>query len=351
MRKILRPLFFVGADLRCGGNFDRTICRQELGLRTGMVFDHRLHQQRVPDPRDAAFLALRSADFLDLRTQEVEPFGIVGDQLRSAVFVVALLLLSWLGSIEAGAQVPPGGTIVLGEQSPLGYLDSGNANLLPAQGPYMLAQAGIIQSLSFWVVTPAGQLLLGLYDAGPNKDCRGGNLIGQTNAFKPTQKSWNTHPVVSKVSVPVGWYCLAYLASDNGLSFRKGYNGVPEVNYPWDFSQGLPSQFAANPSGGDGAHWMFYASLIAGSAAQPVISFDPPSPSIAATAVTGDLVAKVNVTMSDGSAFSGSLAFGSPYTDDNGTFTLSGNQILVASAAKLSAEGGSTQNITVVATQ
>jgi hypothetical protein len=266
--------------------------------------------------------------------------------------VAAGAFIASCGILEGFAQtVPPGGTITLGEPNRLGYLDSGNGNLLASQGPYMLAQAGIIQSLSFWVVQSAGELLLGLYDAGPNRDCRGGALIAGTDAFTPTAHAWNTKPVTSKATVMPGSYCLAYLASDNGLSFRKGYGDVPEVNYPWDFSQGLPAQFAANPSGGDGAHWSFYASLIAGAAAQPVISFDPPNPAIAAGAMTGDAVASVNVTMSDGSPFTGSLAFGPPYADDSGTFALAGNQIVVANAAALFADGGTTQNVTVVATQ
>ena len=229
------------------------------------------------------------------------------------VIAAALLLVSW-GSGEALAQVPPGGTMILGEKNHLGYLDKGNANLLLAQGPSR--QLG---------------------------DCCSGSMVRV-----PTG---NTQRVLVKATVPICWYCLAYLPSDNKLSFRKGYGDVPEVNYPLDFNVGLPATFAANPCCGDGGHWMFYASLIAGSTPQIVISFDPPNPTIASGASNGDPVATVTASWSDGSPFAGSLAFGSPYADDNGTFALTGNQIAVANAAALVAEGGTTQQVTVVATQ
>src|SRR5215467_795863 len=98
------------------------------------------------------------------------------------------------------AQVPPGGTIVLGEPNRLGAFDKGNANLLASQGPYALAQPAFVQSLSFWVDNAAGKLLLGLYDAGPNHDCRGGALLAETNAFIPTGQTWNTQPVTVKAN-------------------------------------------------------------------------------------------------------------------------------------------------------
>ena len=73
---------------------------------------------------------------------------------------------------DAFAAVP----IQLGETQSLGYFDNGNANLLPVQGPYNLNTTAVLQSLSFWVGHAAGELYLGIYDSGPNNDCRGGRL-------------------------------------------------------------------------------------------------------------------------------------------------------------------------------
>jgi hypothetical protein len=47
---------------------------------------------------------------------------------------------------------------------------------------------------------------------------------------------------------------LAYLPSDNNLSFRKGISsGINNVEFPFQFGS-MPAIFAANPSAGDGFH-------------------------------------------------------------------------------------------------
>ena len=241
------------------------------------------------------------------------------------------------------AQTP----IQLGETNPLGYLDNGNANLLLAQGPYGLLETAVLQSLSFYVVKPAGTLYLGIYTSGPKNNCTGGTLVGETAAFATKGNSWNTQPVLSKNTLAPGGYCLAYLPSSNSLSFRKGgINDPPEVNYRWQFDAGLPTQFAANPCCGDSFHWMFYATLIPGPPTL-MISFSPAAPTIAANAASGTVVATVEVTWSDGAPFTGTLAFGSP---GNAAFALKSNQIVVANAAALAKEIG-IQNVSVVATQ
>src|SRR5208282_1781679 len=148
-----------------------------------------------------------------------------------------------------------------------------------------------------------------------------------------------------------GAYCLAYLPSDNNLTFRKGISsGINDVWFPFQFGP-MPATFAANPSGGDGFHWSLYATLTLGTPV-PVISFNPPHPSIPANAPRGTVVAAIKVTMSDGSAFSGALGFGTPYLDDNATFTISGGNLIVnTSGPGLSADANTTQDVTVVAQQ
>jgi len=66
-------------------------------------------------------------------------------------------------------------TITLGETRTLGYSDNGNGNLLLADGPYYLSQTAVLNSLHFWVDNAAGQLKLGIFDSGSNKNCKGGN--------------------------------------------------------------------------------------------------------------------------------------------------------------------------------
>lgn len=67
--------------------------------------------------------------------------------------------------------------------------------------------------------------------------------------------------------------------------------------------------------------------------------------------------ATATAAWSDGPAFTGTLMFGAPYADDGGTFALSCTQcatanIVVSPAGLgLNGDGGTVQNITIVATQ
>jgi hypothetical protein len=266
--------------------------------------------------------------------------------MRTLVWALACFCLwSW----HANAQ----NTITLGETARLGYLDNGNANLLLAQGPYGLTQAATIQSLSFYVVTAAGQIRLGVYDAGPNRDCKGGSLKAQTNGFSPKTNSWNTANVISQVQLPVGYYCLAYLPSSNNLSFTKGLtNGISEVNFSQSFVP-LPAKFSSSPAA-DPYHWSFYATLAPVNAPPTLnIAFNPPNPTIPANSSPGAVVAAINVTWSNGQPFTGTVAFGPPNGSDVGIFAIDGNfNVIVASNGPgVAGDGNTVQNVTVVATQ
>jgi Domain of unknown function (DUF4082) len=82
------------------------------------------------------------------------------------------------------------------------------------------------------------------------------------------------------------------------------------------------------------------------------LSFDPSTPSIASNAPAGTVVATITARWSDGSPFTGTLSFGPPDSNDQATFVISGNQLIVNPAGPgLSADGGKTQLVTIVATQ
>jgi hypothetical protein len=82
-----------------------------------------------------------------------------------------------------------------------------------------------------------------------------------------------------------------------------------------------------------------------------LLSFDPPNPSIAASAPLGSVVATITVGWSDGSPFAGTLSFGPPYFNDHGVFAISGNNLIVnPSGSGLFADANTTVNVTVVAT-
>ncbi len=264
------------------------------------------------------------------------------------IALVALLsVASWVSDARSQA------TITLGETNLLGALDSGNAGLLLAQGPYQLSQAATINSLSFYVLTASHQLRLGIYDSGPNHDCKGGHLQAQTNAFTPGGNRWNTANVVAPVQLPVGSYCLAYEPSSNSLSFRKGISsGQSIVWYNKSFGS-LPTTFSSNPST-DPNHWSFHATLTPAQQTPTLsITFNPPNPSIPPTAAAGTVVSQIQPTWSDGSQFTGTVAFSSPDFSDGGTFAIDGNlNVIISSTGPgVSGDNGTVQNISITATQ
>jgi len=82
------------------------------------------------------------------------------------------------------------------------------------------------------------------------------------------------------------------------------------------------------------------------------ISFNPPNPSVAASAPGGTVVTAIGTAWSDGSTFSGTLAFGSPHSDDGGVFAISGSNLIInPSGPGLSGDAGIQQNVTITATQ
>jgi hypothetical protein len=87
------------------------------------------------------------------------------------------------------------------------------------------------------------------------------------------------------------------------------------------------------------------------------LTFNPQMPSVQDTVPLGTVIASVTAAWSDGSPFTGTLMFGSPYADDGGTFALScqscatANIVVSPTGLGLMGDGGTVQDITVVASQ
>jgi hypothetical protein len=85
--------------------------------------------------------------------------------------------------------------------------------------------------------------------------------------------------------------------------------------------------------------------------AAPTLSLvvNPSAPSVSGNAPIGSIVATMTATWSDGSTFTGTYGFTTPYGNDGGDFAVSGNQLVTnTSLANLV---GTVQNVTVEATQ
>src|SRR5262249_40834985 len=118
--------------------------------------------------------------------------------------------------------VAANGSMAMGEPSVLEFDDSGNGGLLEAQQAFV-AQTGILQSLSLYVTTAAGQLRMGVYDAtGPGGIP--GAEIAETAVITPAL-GWNTTNVTSPRSLQPGTYWLVYWPSSGGLHIARAGTG------------------------------------------------------------------------------------------------------------------------------
>jgi hypothetical protein len=137
-------------------------------------------------------------------------------------------------------------------------------------------------------------------------------------------------------------------------------NGVPISSAPTSGLCNAGTPTAVTGSGPwtwqcKGSHGGSTASCSAPLAHPPpalTLTFSPAAPSMQETAPLGSQVATIIAAWSDGSPFSGTLSFASPYLDDGGTFGMSGSNLIVSPAgAGLNGDGGTIQNVTVSATQ
>ncbi len=114
------------------------------------------------------------------------------------------------GTTAICSSPPPPTMITMGETScNLTGTDGGNGGFLLVQAA-TLAQAGTLQSLSFCVTNPAGQLRLGVYTLD-------NQIVVQTGTFTPIAGR-NTQ-LVGNVPIPAGTYWLAYEPSSSDLTF------------------------------------------------------------------------------------------------------------------------------------
>jgi hypothetical protein len=190
----------------------------------------------------------------------------------------------------------------------------------------------------------------------------GGSLLASARVSTDTCRvpCWEQVNFASPVSLAANTtYVAAYYTSNgryaddtNGLANGKtsgpltasassavGGNGV------YTYSTGFPNQtwYASN----------YYVDvLFTPTGPSLVLNFNPANPSISATAPVGSVVATINPTWSNGSAFTGTLFFAQPYSNDQGIFTISGNNLIVnPSGPGLSADANTVQNVTIVANQ
>jgi hypothetical protein len=191
-----------------------------------------------------------------------------------------------------------------------------------------------------------------------------GSLLAQGTTAKDTctVPCWEQVNFAAPVSISANTTYVAAYYTSNGY-YADGYYGL--TNGATNGPQVAP---ASGVSGGNGVYlyangfpkstWEdsnYYVDVSFTPAAPTpylTLSFNPPKPSIASNAPAGTIVATIAATWSNGAPFTGTLSFGPPYSNDSATFAISGNNLIINSAGPgVSADGATTQNVTVTATQ
>lgn len=188
----------------------------------------------------------------------------------------------------------------------------------------------------------------------------GGTLLAQATltADSCAVPCWEQANFASPVSIPANTTYIASYYTSNGL-YPDGYYGLTT-----GASNGPLIAPASSAVGGNGVYYYgegfpnqtwedsnYYVDVaFIPSAPALTVSFTPPNPSVPSNAPAGTVVATITAAWSNGTPFTGSLSFGPPYSNDNGTFAISGAN-LITTGVGLSSDTNTTQNVTIVATQ
>ncbi|HXE25316.1 MAG TPA: hypothetical protein VN637_10550, partial [Roseiarcus sp.] len=180
-------------------------------------------------------------------------------------FIRTCLMAASYGLVFLGAAQAQ--SVNVGITTVLPTADTQNANILSAQ-MVGLTTTQTIQSLSLYVTTTGGNLILGFYDAtGPSGGP--GALRASTASFTP-KTGWNTAKVVKPVSLPAGKYWMAFLPSSNALGFRMQRPALGYCRY-YSYAFGaLPGRYSTSAVNCSPQLWSLYATLTASTSPTPV---------------------------------------------------------------------------------
>jgi hypothetical protein len=220
------------------------------------------------------------------------------------------------------------------------------------------SQSGTISAIRFYRGAPSPQgYAARLYAAD-------GTILGSVNLSSETGPvpGWQEADFATSIPIsanqtyvaayyaPSGQYADVYYGLSNGAtqgsltapaSAAIGGNGV------YVYADAFPTS-----TWEDSNYFVDVAFTPDASTPSLVLTFNPPSPTVPSNAPAGTPIATITAAWRDGTAFSGTLSFGPPYSNDNGTFAILGNQLIVSPAGpSLSADGDTTQNVTITATQ
>lgn len=225
--------------------------------------------------------------------------------------------------------------------------------------------------VKFWSTQPGTVAGIRFYRGHSNKSgytarlyTAAGSLLAQATTAKDTctVPCWEQVNFAAPIAISANTTYVAAYYTSNGY-YADGYYGLTN-----GATNGPLVAPASGVSGGNGVYvdaksfptstWKdsnYYVDVSFTPSAPPpylTLSFNPPNPTIASNTPAGTVVATIAATWSNGTPFTGTLSFGPPNSNDNATFAISGNSLIVNSAGPgVAADSGTTQNVTVVATQ
>jgi hypothetical protein len=268
----------------------------------------------------------------------------------SALLVLLLVILS--GGKASSAQ----SISIFGNAVPNNPIDDAGAVTVGTK--FWSSVPGTIFGIRFYraVANPLGYVAK-LYSAD-------GTLLGSARIAQESSPlpGWQEADFASPISISASTtYIAAYYSSvgegawdANGL--RYGVTNGPLTapasaavggNGVWNSGDSFPSS-----SYGNSNYYVDVAFVPAAAAPYLILSFNPPNPSIASSAPLGSVVAAVTASWSDGSPFTGTLSLAPPYSNAQGVFSISGNDLIVnPTGPGLPSDAKTTLNVTIVATQ
>jgi hypothetical protein len=243
-------------------------------------------------------------------------------------------------------------------------------NAIPHNG--VIPDSAVTLGVKFWSAQPGAIAGIRFYRGGSNKNgyrvnlfSASGTLLASANASKDTcaVPCWEQINFASPVSIAANTTYVAAYYTSNGNYAADRYTSGGLTN---GVTNGTLTAPASSQVGGNGVYtystgfpnqtWEasnYYVDVVFTATAPTLLmTFSPSNPSIATNAPAGTVVATVNVSWSNGSPFTGTLAFAAPYSNDNSTFAISGSNLIVnPSGPGVSSDANTTQNVTIVASQ
>jgi hypothetical protein len=217
-------------------------------------------------------------------------------------------------------------------------------------------QSGTISGIRFYrAAVSSNGYVARLYSAG-------GTLLGSATLAHESGPvpGWQVAnfaspiPLSAKTTYIAAYYSAAGEGAGDPYELRNGVTNGP-LTAPAASAVGGNGVYSSNnafPKSAYEASNYYVDVLFAPTGATLVLNFNPPHPSIPANTPLGSVVATITPSWSDGSPFTGTLSFAQPYSNDQGVFAMSGNNLIInPSGPGLSADANTVQNVTIGATQ